>query len=125
MPPIKQNIKKIDRDIKKNAKKQPVQQKKPRKHQDYGTSKLEERFAHDFLDKLSIKYTYQFKAESIGRYYDFYLNDYRVIIEIDGDYYHSKDLEYDEMSPMQKRNKRVDEQKNHWCRINCIPLIRI
>jgi very-short-patch-repair endonuclease len=29
------------------------------------------------------------------------------------------------MNPMQKKNKRVDEQKNHWCAVNCIKLIRI
>lgn len=96
-----------------------------RKHAEYGTSKLEERFAHDFLDALGIKYVYQFKAESIGRYYDFYLPDYRLLLEIDGDYYHSYGLVYEEMSPMQKKNKRVDEQKDHWALINCIPLMRI
>lgn len=93
--------------------------------QEYGTSKLEERFASDFLDKLGVKYTYQYKAESIGRYFDFYLNDYRVLIEVDGDFYHSYGLLYEQMSPMQKHNKRVDEEKNRWASLNRIPLIRI
>ena len=93
--------------------------------QEYGTSKLEERFARDFLDKLGINYTYQYKAESIGRYFDFYLNDYRVLIEVDGDYYHSYGLLYEQMSPMQKHNKRVDEEKNRWASLNRIPLLRI
>ena len=93
--------------------------------QEYGTSKLEERFARDFLDKLDINYTYQYKAESIGRYFDFYLNDYRVLIEVDGDYYHSYNLLYEQMSPMQKHNKRVDEEKNRWASLNRIPLLRI
>lgn len=92
---------------------------------EYGTSKLEERFAHNFLDKLGVKYVYQFKAESIGRYYDFYLPEHRLLLEIDGDYYHSYGLVYEQMSPMQKKNKRVDEQKDHWALINGIPLIRI
>jgi very-short-patch-repair endonuclease len=93
--------------------------------QEYGTSKLEERFARDFLDKLGVNYTYQYKAESIGRYFDFYLNDYRVLIEVDGDYYHSYNLLYEQMSPMQKHNKRVDEEKNRWASLNRIPLLRI
>lgn len=108
----------------------PQKKKKPtikgkRKHKEYGTSKLEEKFARDFLDKLKVKYIYQFKAESIGRYYDFYLPDNQLLIEVDGDYYHSKNLVYEEMSPMQKRNKRVDKQKDHWALINGIPIIRI
>lgn len=98
----------------------------PRPHkQEYGTSKLEQRFAKNFLDKLGIDYKYQFKMESIGRYLDFYIPDCNVAIEVDGDFYHSYGLIYEQMSPMQKKNKRVDEQKNHWCAINCIKLIRI
>jgi very-short-patch-repair endonuclease len=98
---------------------------KERKHPEYGTSKLEDKFAKNFLDKLGIRYETQFKAESIGRYYDFYLPDYQVLIEIDGDYYHSYNLVYEQMSPMQKKNKRVDEQKNKWALHHKIPLIRI
>ena len=96
-----------------------------RKHEKFGTSKLEERFAKEFLDKLGIEYQYQFEAKSIKRFYDFYIPSCNVLIEVDGDYYHSKGLVYEEMSPMQKRNKRVDELKNHWAAINCIKLIRI
>ena len=44
--------------------------KKP--HPKYGTSKLEKKFAKEFLDKLGVKYEEQFYAESIKRYYDFY-----------------------------------------------------
>ena len=42
-----------------------------RKHPEYGTSKLEEKFAKEFLDKLNVKYIYKFKMESIGRYWTF------------------------------------------------------
>ena len=116
--PIRQGVKPIINKKKKDA-------PKKRKHKEYGTSKLEERFAREFLDKLGVKYIYQFKAESIGRYYDFYLPNENVILEVDGDFYHSKGLVYEEMSPMQKRNKRVDKQKDHWALINGIPIIRI
>lgn len=110
---------------KRLPKKHVEKRKYVRKHKEYGTSKLEERFAHDFLDKLGIEYIYQFKAESIGRYFDFYIPESETIIEVDGDFFHSYGLVYEEMSPMQKRNRRVDEQKNHWCAVNCLKLIRI
>ena len=106
-----------------------------RKHPKYGTSKLEEDFARDFLDKLKVKYIYQFEAKDIGRFYDFavLLGDGNisesgkiVLIEIDGDWYHSNpDLVKEEnMNPMQKRNKRIDEHKNKWALMHGIPLIR-
>ena len=103
-------------------------------HQKYGTSKLEEDFARDFLDKLGIKYIYQFEAKDIGRFYDFaiILNDEMttgnmILIEIDGGYYHSdpRVVKEDKLNPMQKHNKRVDEHKDKWALLHGIPLIRI
>lgn len=121
----------VKKDLKKVVKVRKVKTKTPRKKrphkQEYGTSKLEERFAKEFLDKLGVEYTYQFKAESIGRYYDFYIPSVRLIIEIDGSYYHSDPrlFEGKELSPMQKKNKRVDELKNRWALEHGIPLLRI
>lgn len=69
----------------KNKKK--VKGNSHRFHPKYGTSKLEEDFAHNFLDKLGIEYVYQFEAKDIGRYYDFYCKDHNLIIEVDGDYW--------------------------------------
>ena len=97
--------------------------KKP--HPKYGTSKLEKRFAKEFLEKLGIKYEEQFEAKDITRYYDFYLPEYRVLIEVDGDFYHSYGKVYEEMNPMQKRNARVDKIKDNWALEHGIPLIRI
>lgn len=99
--------------------------KKNKKHEEYGTSKLEEKFAKEFLDKLGVEYIYQFKAESIGRYYDFCIPSANLIIEVDGDYWHSKGLLYEDMTPTQKRNKRVDKEKNHWALVNNFKLLRI
>ena len=98
---------------------------KERKHPEYGTSKLETKFAKEFLDKLGVKYETQFKAESIGRYYDFYIPSANLIIEIDGDYYHSFNILYENMSPMQKKNKRVDKDKDKWAKEHKISLMRI
>lgn len=120
--PVKKILKKIDKKV-SNKSKQPKTNR--RKHKEYGTSKLEERFAHNFLDALDVRYVYQFKAESIGRYFDFYLPDHNILIEVDGDYWHSYNVLEEQMTPTQKRNRRVDEQKNHWALSNCIPLYRV
>lgn len=56
-------------------------------HPKYGTSKLEKRFAEQFLDKLGIEYQYQYEAKDIKRYYDFYLPTANVLVELDGDYW--------------------------------------
>lgn len=98
---------------------------KERKHPEYGTSNLEKRFAKNFLDKIGIKYETQFKAETIGRYYDVYIPSANLLIEIDGSYFHSYGLLYEDMSPMQKKNHRVDKDKDKWAREHKIPLIRI
>ena len=123
-----------------NATKKRVVPKKKitkRKHPKYGTSKLEDDFAREFLDKLGIKYKYQFEAKDIGRFYDFavFINGNEgdlsignlLLIEIDGSFFHSDPrlVKEDKMNPMQKRNKRVDEYKNKWALEHGIPLVRI
>lgn len=96
--------------------------KKP--HPKYGTSKLEKKFAKEFLEKLGIKYEEQFEAKDIKRYFDFKLEG-RILIEVDGSYWHSYGKVYEEMNPIQKRNARVDEIKNKWAHSNGYKLIRI
>lgn len=98
---------------------------KKRKHKEYGTSKLEQRFAKDFLDKLGVEYVYQFKAESIGRYYDYFLPKANCIIEVDGDYYHGYGLQHEEKNPMQKHNEFVDKAKDEWALEHGIPILRL
>lgn len=137
---MKQPIKKRGTSIIKNkSKKRTVSKAKSvkktvRVHPKYGTSKLEEDFAKEFLDKLGVKYIYQFEAKDIGRFYDFavILNNEMttgnmILIEIDGNWYHSHPdlVKEGEMNPMQKHNKRVDEYKDKWALLHGIPLIRI
>lgn len=97
---------------------------KERKHPEYGTSKLEERFAKDFLDKLGIVYQTQFKAESIGRYYDFYLPEYNTLFEINGGYWHADPRLYEgkELTPVQKKSKKIDKIKYKWALEHKIPI---
>lgn len=68
-------------------KKKSSHQKTVKKHPKYGTSKLEKKFAKEFLEKLGVKYEEQFEAKDIKRFYDFYLPEYRMLIEVDGDYW--------------------------------------
>ena len=122
-----------------------------RQHPKYGISKLELDFAHNFLEPLGIKFIYQYFASQIGRYYDFAIisNDEKnleyeikdglksvkqegqvvpitILIECDGSYYHSDPrlVKEDEMNPMQKKNKMVDEIKNRWALLHSIPIVR-
>lgn len=99
--------------------------KKP--HPEYGTSKLETRFAKQFLDKLGFKYKKQYYAKDIKRYYDFcvYTESGMVLIEVDGVYFHGKGLVHEEKNAMQKRSEYVDNIKNEWARMHGIPLIRV
>jgi len=120
--------------------------------QKYGTSKLELDFAREFLDKLGVKYIYQYEAKDIGRFFDFAVTAYTDInfimeekdgitcikqdgqnvpisfcIEVDGGYYHSDPRIVDErkLNPMQKHNKVVDFVKDRWCGLHGLPLLRI
>lgn len=97
--------------------------KKP--HPKYGTSKLEKRFAKDFLEKLGINYTEQFEAKDIKRFYDFYLPDVNLLIEIDGVFWHGKGLLHEEKNYQQRRAEYVDKIKDEWALTHGIPLIRI
>lgn len=123
------------RNGKTNAAKTPIKSKnkarntyyKKNPHQKYGTSKLEEDFAREFLDKLCVEYVYQFEAKDIGRFFDFYLPNSNLIIEIDGDYWHGNPEMYneDELRPHQKRAQRIDEYKTKWALTHSIPILRI
>ena len=105
--------------------------KTKRKHPQYGTSKLEEDFARNFLDKLGVEYEYQFEAKDIGRFYDFYIpssdGSHGILVEIDGDYFHYNSDTQGVKPPnrMQKKNMLVDEYKNKWALLHGYPIMRI
>ncbi len=121
--PVKK-VKPKDQRIPPPPKRTPLPRSK-RPHPEYGTSKLERKFAKEFLEKLGIKYIYQYKAESIGRYFDFFLPEAHILIEIDGDYFHGHGLLHEEKNPMQKHSEWVDKQKDTWALAHGIPIIRI
>ena len=99
-----------------------------RPHPKYGTSKLEDRFAKEFLDRLGYTYVRQYEAKDIGRFYDFAVkqsNGAIILIEVDGTFYHGYGLVHEDKSPMQKHNEWVDKVKDQWAAEHGIPLIRI
>jgi len=113
-----------NRGIDKSPKKKTLQKKIKHKHKQlYGTSKLEEDFARDFLDKLGVDYEYQFEAKDIGRFYDFKIKD-GPIIEIQGSYWHGDSRIYEEkdLNHIQRKNIKVDEYKQKWALTHGIPI---
>lgn len=100
--------------------------KRVKTHPDFGTSKAEQDFARNFLDKLGVGYVWQYEAKEIGRFFDYKL-DNGILIEFQGSYYHGDSRIYEEkdLNPMQKRNRRVDEQKRQWALMHGMPLIYV
>lgn len=151
---MKQVIPKSISKIKKKKKlKKDVFSEKKKHNFKYGTSQLEKDFARDFLDANGIVYIYQYELKEIGsRYMDFAVTCYNdknylmeekegvrcvrqegqyfevsFFIEIDGDYWHVNPDKFKdkELTPIQKHNLFVDEQKNKYAASRCIPLVRI
>ena len=127
MRQVAKNARKPSAKTMPKKKRKPSSSGKKKAHPKFGTSKLEQDFARNFLDKLKVQYQWQFEAKEIGRFYDYFLPEHRILIEIDGDFYHSNPLIYEnkDLNPMQKHNKRVDDVKNRWAALHGIPLIRI
>ena len=89
-------------------------------------SKLETYFRVNILEALNIEYIQQYKLSAVGRYYDFYLPKYNILIECDGDYWHADPKKYkkEDLNAIQKRNIRVDEQKNKYALMYGYVLLR-
>lgn len=81
--PIKNKQFRTQKKIKQKSKPKP---NKP----EYGTSKLEDKFASIILEKLNIEYQRQYNAKEIGRFYDFLIKtpqSKNILVEVDGDYW--------------------------------------
>lgn len=98
-----------------------VKKKKP--HPKYGTSKLEDYFAENFLNVLGVKYVRQFEAKEIGRFYDFKIEN-GPILEINGSYWHGDKRIYEEkdLNSVQKKNIYIDNLKRRWAENNGIEI---
>lgn len=101
--------------------------KEKRNHPEFGTSKLEQDFARDFLDRLGVKYIWQFEAIEIKRFFDYYCYEENLIIEVNGSYWHGDSRIYEEkdLNRTQKRRQKVDEYKYNWAALHGIPILYI
>jgi very-short-patch-repair endonuclease len=65
-------------------------------------NKLEQR-VYDVVSSLNLKFEREYQIPNTTKFYDIYLPDYNVLIEIDGSYWHKKDLT-ECKTRIQKRN---------------------
>ena len=80
----------------------------------------------EILIKNDIKYTHPFylTVENKTRAFDFCLNDYSIIIEADGDYWHANPLKYTSYDKAQNRSKKNDNLKNEMIEKTNLTLLR-
>lgn len=71
------------------------------------------------LTDLNLTYKSQFRPRGIHRYYDFYLVDMGLIIEVDGDYWHHSERALSEGVEL------IDDYKTAWALANGYNLLRL
>jgi very-short-patch-repair endonuclease len=89
------------------------------------TSKLEDKM-EEILKNNLINYQKTFYAKSIKAFYDFFIPDTNIIIEVDGDFFHSNPKFYPN-GPIYKtqiQNDLRDQEKNQWAKDNGYKLLR-
>lgn len=84
-------------------------------------SKLEGFFEVCVLKPLKLNYIQQKKVAN--KYYDFYIPEYNLLIEVDGDYYHAKNRN-GKINDMQYKNIINDHKKNYLAKTKGYNLIR-
>lgn len=78
----------------------------------------------EYLEQNKINFFQQYKL--INKYYDFYLSEYNLLVEVDGDYWHGKDiLDENLLGLSQKKNRKNDKYKNELAKEHKINLLRI
>ena len=91
----------------------------------YYTSKLETTF-QNILELLEIKYSTKLYAKEIKAFYDFYIPEKNLVIEVDGDFWYCnpnskhKEAKYES----QKKNIIRDKEKEQWLKDNGYKLLR-
>ena len=79
--------------------------------------------AEKLLTELNTDFIYQYKFKN--RYFDFGIESKKILIEIDGDYWHSKGILYENMNEQQRTTFRNDRYKDDLVRNSDWKLIRI
>ena len=94
---------------------------------------INERKVKDFLDGLNIKYKMQYTFNSCRNkkplHFDFHLDDYDILIEIDGEQHFEAvrfgGISEDKAIENFKKQQLKDKIKDDFCKKNHIPLLRI
>lgn len=89
------------------------------------TSKLEDKM-EELLKNNSINYQKVLYAKSIRAFYDFIIPNTNILIEVDGDFFHSNPKFYPD-GPLYKtqiENNLRDQEKNQWAKDNGYKLLR-
>jgi very-short-patch-repair endonuclease len=87
-------------------------------------SGLEYKF-EGLLESLEIKYIHSYYIESIGKIYDFYLPEYNILIEVDGDFWHcNPETHIIPECKTQEINIENDKFKTQWAIDNGYRLLR-
>lgn len=78
------------------------------------------------LDDMGIAYS----NEKVFEYYsmDNYMEDYNLIIEVNGDYWHSNPLKYNDYSKLYDSQKRIiprDKAKRTYCKNHNLPILNL
>lgn len=86
-------------------------------------SNIEFKF-ESILKLINIEFRYQYEYKH--RLFDFYIEKYNILIEVDGDFYHcNPNSKHKEMIyEVQRLTKQNDEYKNNLCKENEIKLLR-
>jgi very-short-patch-repair endonuclease len=87
------------------------------------TSNLEIKFK-EILEGFKIKYQRFFYAKPIKSFYDFYLPEYNILIEVDGDFWHCNPSTHLPQYESQKKNIKKDQIKNEWAKENGYKILR-
>lgn len=90
-------------------------------NQAFGKTSIERKM-EEILDELKINY--QYSKIMWKRQYDFYLIDYKVLIECDGDYWHGNPKFFPKLNRIQMKNQIKDGLKNLLAMKNGFKLIR-
>ncbi len=84
---------------------------------------LPEKLVAEILDRYNIQYIRQFLIED--KSYDFHIVNTNILIEVDGTYWHGKNILDDELNSVQKINRHNDLIKNELAKRLNYKLIRI
>jgi very-short-patch-repair endonuclease len=92
------------------------------------TSKLEDKFEQLMVDMGLIKDVHYIKNHlvvNIKTFFDFYLPNHNIIIEVDGDFYHCNPTTHPiPVYEIQKKNLANDKRKNSWAKNHGVRLLR-